>query len=309
MKNAEMTATRKFLSSLALLTLFVTILIAGSTQALAANKTKPTKLSATSKSITTYVGTEFDLKVKMTPTNANDNYLTWSVISGKSYVKIIDDDVNDDDIELKAVKAGTAKVRCRVRGTSIKCTFTIKVKAATNKITAKSATTQSVEVGDEFELEVNKYSGLKDRYLKWSIADTSIVRFEDSDEKTGDDVEFVAKKAGTTTITCKNTKTSQKIKFTVTVTKASTTIKARSATTQTVAVKDDFELEVKKYSGLKDRYLKWSIADTSIVRFEESDETTGDEVEFYAKKTGTTTITCTNTQTNQTITFTIKVVK
>ncbi len=309
MKNAEMTATRKFLSSLALLTLFVTILIAGSTQALAANKTKPTKLSATSKSITTYVGTEFDLKVKMTPTNANDNYLTWSVVSGKSYVKIIDDDVNDDDIELKAVKAGTAKVRCRVRGTSTKCTFTIKVKAATNKITAKSATTQSVEVGDEFELEVNKYSGLKDRYLKWSIADTSIVRFEDSDEKTGDDVEFVAKKAGTTTITCKNTKTSQKIKFTVTVTKASTTIKAKSATTQTVAVKDDFELEVKKYSGLKDRYLKWSIADTSIVRFEESDETTGDEVEFYAKKTGTTTITCTNTQTNQTITFTIKVVK
>ncbi|MCD8077713.1 MAG: hypothetical protein LUE63_04950, partial [Lachnospiraceae bacterium] len=174
MKNAEMTATRKFLSSLALLTLFLTILIAGSTQALAAGKTKPTKLSATTKSITTYVGTEFDLKVKMTPTYAEDDYLTWSVTSGKSYVKIIDDDVNDDEIELKAVKAGTAKVQCKVRGTSIKCTFTVKVKAATNKITAKSATTQSVEVGDEFELEVNKYSGLKDRYLKWSIADTSI---------------------------------------------------------------------------------------------------------------------------------------
>ena len=89
---------------------------------------------------------------------------------------------------------------------------------ASKKITAVTKTTKTVRIGKDFDLEVNKYAGLKDRYLKWSIGNKKIVRFDD-DERVGDEVEFKAIKVGKTTVTCTNTKTNQKITFTINVVK------------------------------------------------------------------------------------------
>ena len=55
---------------------------------------------------------------------------------------------------------------------------------------------------------------------------------------------------------------------------------------------DDFDLEVKKGSSIKNSQLKWEISDTSIVSFAER-KITGTDVEFYAEKTGTVQVTCT----------------
>lgn len=180
---------------------------------------KPKKITAVGKqTVTVYAGQEFELKVKMTPKNAEDDYLRWKILSGSKYIRFDDNDRNDDEIEMKALKVGTAKVRCYIKGTSKKVDFTIKVKKAQKKITVAVKTSRTVRVGHDFDLEVNKYAGLKDRYLKWSIGNKKIVRFDD-DERVGDEVEFRAIKVGKTTVTCTNTKTNQKVTFSIKVVK------------------------------------------------------------------------------------------
>lgn len=180
---------------------------------------KPKKITAVGKqTVTVYAGQDFELKVKMTPKNAEDDYLRWKILSGSKYIRFDDDDRSDDEIEMRALKVGTAKVRCYIKGTSKKVDFTVTVKKAQKKITAAVKTSRTVRVGQDFDLEVNKYAGLKDRYLKWSIGNKKIVRFDD-DERVGDEVEFRAIKAGKTTVTCTNTKTNQKITFSIKVVK------------------------------------------------------------------------------------------
>lgn len=66
-----------------------------------------------------------------------------------------------------------------------------------------SHTSKTVKTGKEFELKA--YTGMKDYdddYLEWSVSNQKIVRFED-DERTGDDMEFEARKEGTAYITCR----------------------------------------------------------------------------------------------------------
>lgn len=177
---------------------------------------KPRNITRVGKStITVTAGQELELKVRTTPDDADEDYLRWKIVSGSKYVRFDDDDRTDDELELKALKKGTAKVRCSIAGTSKRITYTIKVKAASKKISASGSTKKTVEVGDYFKLKVKKYSGLKNKYLKWSVKNSKIVGFESS--KKGSTVELYAKKAGSTTVTCKNSKTNQKITFTVKV--------------------------------------------------------------------------------------------
>lgn len=178
---------------------------------------RPRKIYAVGKkSIAVYTGEEFELKVKMASRYADDDALKWKIVSGSEYVRFTDDDRNDDEIELKAIKVGTAKIRCKIKGTLQEVNFTVRVKKSPQKIRPSGRTKRTVEVGDDFELEVKKFSGLKERYLTWSIDDMSIVHFDD-DDCTGDDMEFRAIKPGTAKITCTNTVVNQKVTFTVTV--------------------------------------------------------------------------------------------
>ncbi len=186
-----------------------------------ASDPKPTSIKAVKKNVTVTVGHTVDLKVRTTPADADDDYLKWTIVKGKKYVRFEDSDRYDDEMEFYAVKAGTATVRCQIVGTDKKVTFKITVKKAstTKKITAVGSKTKTVNAGSEFELEVKKYKGLSDRKLTWSIADQSIVGFEDDDpdDRHDDEIELIAYKAGTTTVTCKNTLTKQKVTFTITV--------------------------------------------------------------------------------------------
>lgn len=70
-----------------------------------------------------------------------------------------------------------------------------------------SHTSKTVKIGKEFELRA--YTGMRDYdddYLEWSVSNPKVVRFED-DDRTGDDMEFEARKAGTAYITCRITGT------------------------------------------------------------------------------------------------------
>ena len=203
---------------LLLITLIFSLLFAITSYA--KDDTKPSKIKRVGKAaVTVYAGQEFELKVKMTPKDAEDDFLRWKILKGSAVVRFDDDDRTDDEIELKALKAGTAKIRCQIKGSSKKVDFTIKVKKAPTtkkKIKAKGSLNKTVEAGDDLELEIRKYSGLKNKYLEWEIQNAKLLRFEDHDNK-GKEVELEARKTGKTTVTCTNTLTGQKITFTITI--------------------------------------------------------------------------------------------
>jgi len=178
---------------------------------------KPNEIYAVGKkNVTVTAGNEVELRIRTEPADADDDYLKWTIVSGSEYIAFDSDD-NDDEIELKALRPGTAKIRCTIQGTQKSVNFTVKVKKAQAKIKAAMSKNKTVEAGDDFELKIKKYPGLKNRYLKWQIGNSDILRFEGS-RKTGDEVEFVAVRSGKTTVTCQNTKTGQKVRFVITVT-------------------------------------------------------------------------------------------
>lgn len=168
---------------------------------------------------------------------------------------------------------------------------------------------KSVITGQEFELKVSKAKGVRDNDLKWTIANTSIVAYDDND-RYDDDMDFKAKKAGTTKITCKNTKNGNTVTFQITVksTSKKNTISSSGAKTRSIKVGQELELKVKKLNGAKERNLKWTVSDTSIVAFADKDRY-GDDMDFRAKKAGTTKITCKDTSTGDKVTYTVTVKK
>ena len=190
--------------------------------------------------------------------------------------------------------------------------------AAKNDISREGKKNRSINKGKTFELEVHTPESVKDKNLTWTIKNSSIVTFAGK-ERHDDDIKFKARKAGSTTITCKNTQTGKKVSFKITVkktakkTKASSknkTINAKGSLQRSVRVNNELELEVKKIKGhkVKDYQLKWTIKDSSILAFEDIDDGIyDDEMEFIGLKSGKTTVTCTNTANNEKVTFTVTV--
>lgn len=53
-------------------------------------------------------GKKFEVKVQTSPYSAEDDYIYWEIVSGKSYVRFEDYDRTGDDMDFIAVKPGTA---------------------------------------------------------------------------------------------------------------------------------------------------------------------------------------------------------
>lgn len=54
-------------------------------------------------------GKKFEVKAQTSPYDAEDDYICWEIVSGKSYVRFEDSDRSGDDMDFVAVKPGTAK--------------------------------------------------------------------------------------------------------------------------------------------------------------------------------------------------------
>lgn len=163
-------------------------------------------------------GQEFELKVNH-GRGLDDDQIKWT-ISNVNIVKFDDNDRFDDEIELKAVKAGTAKVTANNQETGGKLVYTITVKAANQGVWIERVgkATRYVEADDDIELKVRKGAGLKNNQIKWTIGNTNLLRFENGDNL-GKEVELEAKgKTGTTKVTAHNLKTGGKIVYTVKIT-------------------------------------------------------------------------------------------
>ena len=177
--------------------------------------------------------------------------------------------------------------------------------AANNTISRVGSKSRSVYVGKEFELEVRKNGNFSDNNIKWSIGDTSIVKFDDND-RYDDEIELRAVKKGTTKVTAYNSLTGGKIVYTVTVKKSSNTISRVGNASRSVTAGKEFELAVRKNGSFSDSNIKWSIGDASIVRFDDDDRY-DDEIELRGVKAGTTKVTAHNRLTGGKVVYTIKV--
>ena len=235
------------------------------------------RVGSTTKSV--YKGGELDLEVRKGK-GLRESDIKWSV--SDSSILRLDDDRYDDEIEVKGLQKGTAKVTANNLVTGGKIVYTVTVKSPSKTISRVGDKNRTVKVGNEFELKVKKNGNLSDSYLYWTTSNKNIVKVAD-DDRYDDEIELVATGAGKATITCKNNYTGGKIQYIVTVEKASAKIYRVGNTTKTVEVGDDIELKVKK-SGLTNSQIKWSVSDSSILRFEDGDNV-GTEVEVSGKRT------------------------
>ena len=169
----------------------------------------PSKVSLAQSSKTVAQGKKFELKAQTTPYDAEDDYICWEIVSGEDYVMFEDYDQTGDDMDFIAVKPGTATIRCYVYGknkTTSGDTITITVTKSKNDYSLKraDAPVKYEEVWDDFDLEVKAGRSIKNSELKWEIKDSRILSFA-TGIKTGREVEFYAKKTGTTKVTCSYT--------------------------------------------------------------------------------------------------------
>lgn len=259
------------------------------------------------KNRTTYVGKEIELKVNE-GWKVKEKHMKWSV-GNSSILAFEDGDRYGDDMEFRAKKAGTTTVKCKNLLTGKYVSYKVTVKKASNTISRVGNQNRTYTKGKEFELKVTKKGTFSDSKLKWTIGNTSVVKFAD-DDRYGDDMEFRAVGAGTTTVSCNNLLTGGKISFKVTVKAPASNyyIKRVGNATKTVEVDDDLELRVSKGTALNANQIKWSIDNTSILRFEDGDNY-GAEVEVEGRRIGTTKVRATNLKTGAQAVYTIKVVR
>ena len=144
------------------------------------------------------------------------------------------------------------------------------------------------KVSQERSLKSEQSIDAEDDYIRWEIiSGKKYVKFEDRD-RTGDEMDFIAVKPGKAKIRCYVQGKSKKkygdtITVTVTKKKSDYSLAKVGESVKYVEAWDDFDLEVKKGSSIKNSQLKWEISDTSIVSFAER-KTTGTDVEFYAER-------------------------
>lgn len=163
-------------------------------------------------------GQEFELKVNH-GRGLDDDQIKWT-IGNVNIVKFDDDDRFDDEIELKALKAGSTKVTANNLETGGKLVYNITVKAAGQGVWIERVgkAKRFVESDDDLELKVRKGAGLQNNQIKWTISNTKLLKFENGDNL-GKEVEVEAKgKTGTVKVTAHNQKTGGKIVYTVVIT-------------------------------------------------------------------------------------------
>lgn len=129
-----------------------------------------------------------------------------------------------------------------------------------------SHTSKTVKTGKEFELKA--YTGMKDYdddYLEWSVSNQKIVRFED-DERTGDDMEFEARKEGTAYITCRISGTDIKRTCKVKVVSGKARITVED-TNMDVDRGEWEDIEAKLVGGrYKNRKLTYKVSNKKVIR-------------------------------------------
>lgn len=213
----------------------------GSITAEAASNVKLNKKKAT-----LYVGETLKLKVKGTKSKVK-----WS--SNKKSVATV-----TSKGKVKAKKKGTATITAKVDGKKYKCKVTVKSGISANKTSLQIDDTSAENV------EIT----LKNGGVDYSIADTNIVSCKWG-KWSGNNIPLTiyGRKAGTTTITVRNTFTNEKINIKVTVIHKTIPVSnvTLSKSLLNMEVGDTEVLSATIYpSNADDNNISWTSSDTSV---------------------------------------------
>ncbi|MBR4934647.1 MAG: hypothetical protein IKZ01_02115, partial [Anaerotignum sp.] len=143
------------------------------------------RVGSASKSI--YKGGELELEVRK-GVGLSENDIYWS-ISDSSVLRFDDGDRYDDEIEVRALKTGTAKVTAKNLVTGGKIVYTVKVKSSKNTISRVGAKDRTAKVGNELELRVKKNGNFSDSYLYWTTSNSKVLKIAD-DDRYDDEIEL-----------------------------------------------------------------------------------------------------------------------
>src|SRR5699024_8367949 len=265
---------------------------------------------------TVYTGSTFKVSAKYSPSNADDDHLYWAIVGTKGIVQFADDDRRDDDIKLKALKAGTTKLRCHIVGTNKLDYITITVKNRPSNKPQKlniTLTRKALYTGTTYTLKAAySPSNANENYLNWAIVGTKgIIEFAETDVR-DNDVKIRALKPGTTKVRCHIIGTNKLDYVTITVKNKPvpkpqnlniTLTRKALYTGTTYTLKATYSP-----SNANENYLNWAIVGTKgIIEFAETDVRDND-VKIRALKPGTTKVRCHIIGTNKLdyVTITVK---
>lgn len=153
-------------------------------------------------------------------------------------------------------------------------------------ITKLNYSSRTVKIGSKFKLRAYASpKNFEDDYLRWKTSNSKVVAFEDRD-RTGDDMEFIAKKAGKATITCyiSGTKIKKTCKITVTASgKAKIVVDDKYMDVD----KGEWEdIEARLVGGkYKNRGLNYKVSNSKIIKVKSG--------KVYGRKVGKAKITIT----------------
>ena len=138
------------------------------------------------------VGDTLQLTAAVTPDNATNKGITWSITSGSSYATITDAG------KLTAKAAGTVKVKATAKdGSGVSAEVTVKITAKTVSVTSVtlSASKTTIYVGDTLQLSVAvKPDNATNKNVTWSVSSGSARGSVDASGK------LTAKAAGSVTV-------------------------------------------------------------------------------------------------------------
>ncbi len=157
------------------------------------------------------------------------------------------------------------------------------VRAAALSITQLDYSSKTVKIGKKFELNAFTTPYECDELLVWSSSDTKVVDFEGIDHR-GDDMDFIAKKAGKATITCRLEGTNSVKTCAVTVKKAGSAKIIVDDAVMDIEVGEWEDIEAQFVGGnFTNRKLTYTVANKKIAKVKNG--------RVYGKKNGTTKIT------------------
>ncbi len=238
-------------------------------------------------------GTTYQFKADVSPSNASQKGVTWSV-SDSSVASI------SSDGTFKALKSGSVTVTAKSVDGGYTDTVQITVTATTDNVWSVkiSSMPSSLEAGKTAALKATiEPSGAKNKKVAWSSSDESVATVDSSGKVTA-----VSAGEAEITVTSEDGGHTDTVKIVVTPSSASVwSVEIKNGDCQ---VQKDKTLKLVAEiipSTAKDKTITWSVADTSIAAIDKDGNITG-------KKFGVTTVEVRTNDGGKTATVEVKVV-
>ena len=215
------------------------------------------------------------LKATVSPTNANNKEIVWSISTGSSYISV------DDFGVVTGKKVGSGKVKATIKDTKLYATCTVKVLENVIPVTgiSFSQTSKDVELNKTITLSPTvSPSNASNKNITWSVADSSVASVTSGTVK--------GLKKGKTTVTA--TTVDGGFKASVEVNVYTNPVTGVSLSKSTLGINEGSSASLTATvspSNATNKEVTWTTSNSSVVKVNNG--------ELTAVKVGTATVTAT----------------